>query len=145
MKALLLAHAAATLVLVGVILVIQLVHYPLFKGVGTDGFAAYEAEHGRRITWIVLPLMTVELVTAIALVVARPAWLPVWVAWAGLALVGVIWASTAFVQVPAHTILARGFDADAHARLVASNWIRTAAWAVRGALVVWMLALRVRP
>ncbi len=140
MNALVLAHAAATLAMVGVILVVQLVHYPLFDHVDVARFAAFEAQHSRRITYIVLPLMGLELVTALALAAARPAWLPAWMAWAGLALVGVIWLSTAVVQVPLHRALASGFDATAHARLVATNWIRTLAWLVRAALVVGMLS-----
>jgi hypothetical protein len=33
--------------------------------------------------------------------------------------------------------LARGFDADVHARLVGTNWIRTAAWSARALLLAW--------
>ncbi len=125
--------------MVGVILMVQLVHYPLFAGVGTDGFAAYESEHARRISWIVVPLMLVELATAIALVVHRPDAWPGWAAWMGLALVGIIWATTALASIPAHDTLANGWNAAAHARLVSTNWLRTLAWIVRGALVVWTL------
>ncbi len=140
MKALILAHAASTLAMVGVILVIQLVHYPLFAGVGASGFAAYEADHARRISWIVVPLMLIELATAVALVAYRPDAWPAWVAWLGLILVGVIWASTALASIPAHNALSGGWDAASHAKLVSTNWIRTLAWIARGALVVWTLA-----
>jgi hypothetical protein len=61
---LLLVHTAATLTMLGVILVVQLVHYPLFRHVGAASYATYQAEHVRRITWIVAPLMTTELATA---------------------------------------------------------------------------------
>ena len=54
----------------------------------------------------------------------------------GLALVGLIWASTFLVQVPLHEVLARGFDAEAHSRLVASNWLRTFLWSARAVLVL---------
>jgi hypothetical protein len=136
---LLLVHAAATLALFGVILVVQWVHYPLFRRVGAEGFAAYQAEHMRRITPIVAPLMTAELGTAVALVWAPPPPVPVWAAVAGLGLVGAIWATTALVQVPLHRRLTDGFDATAHRRLVRTNWARTGAWAVRAGLVLWML------
>jgi hypothetical protein len=56
-----------------------------------------------------------------------------------LALVLVIWATTGLVQVPLHARLTQGFDAAAHRRLVATNWVRTAAWALRAGLVCWML------
>ncbi|MEM1030883.1 MAG: hypothetical protein AAGN82_11060 [Myxococcota bacterium] len=58
---------------------------------------------------------------------------------AGLALVVIIWGSTALIQVPAHSALSGGFDEGAHARLVATNWIRTVAWFIRSGLVVAML------
>jgi hypothetical protein len=138
MKGLVLAHLAATLTMFGVIWVIQLVHYPLMRGVGVDGFVAYEAQHQVRITWIVFPAMAVELVTAFWLVFERPAAWPAWALWIGLALVGVVWLSTAFVQVPLHGRLGEGFDAGAHTRLVATNWIRTAAWTGRAGLAVWL-------
>lgn len=126
MKLLLLAHLTSTLVMVGVIWVVQLVHYPLFLGVGAAGWAGYAAQHSARITLIVGPAMLVELATAVLLVFYRPAALPLWSVVLGAALVGVLWASTAFVQVPLHNALTSGFDPDAHARLVGTNWVRTA-------------------
>lgn len=141
---LVLANLLATLTMFGVIWAVQLVHYPLFAGVGSDGFAAYEAAHQTRITFVVFPAMALELGTATALLWLRPEAVPPWMAWVGLALVGVVWASTAFVQVPLHTALSAGFDGDAHARLVASNWIRTVAWTLRAGLVLWMTALLMR-
>ncbi len=143
--AVVLANVFATLTMFGVIWVVQLVHYPLFAGVGADGFAAYEAAHQARITWIVLPAMGLELGTAVALLWLRPAAVPAWMVWTGLALVGVVWVSTAVVQVPLHATLSAGFDGDAHARLVVSNWIRTAVWSVRAGLVLWMTGLLMRP
>ena len=141
MKALLLLHLLATLTMFGAILIVQVVHYPLFSGVGVERWAAYEAAHQTRITWVVGPAMLLELGTAVALVWMRPTGLPLWMLWSGLVLVGVIWASTAFVQVPLHNTLMVGFDGDAHARLVGTNWIRTVAWTLRTVLVLWMTAL----
>ncbi|MEL7360688.1 MAG: hypothetical protein AAFN13_01325 [Bacteroidota bacterium] len=141
MKALLLLHLLATLTMFGAIWIVQVVHYPLFSGVGVERWAAYEAAHQTRITWVVGPAMLLELGTAVALVWMRPTGLPLWMLWGGLVLVGVIWASTAFVQVPLHNILMVGFDGDAHARLVGTNWIRTVAWTLRTGLVLWMTAL----
>jgi hypothetical protein len=52
-----------------------------------------------------------------------------------LGLIGVNWLSTAIVQVPLHRRLEQGFEAGAHGRLVATNWVRTGAWTARGVLV----------
>jgi uncharacterized membrane protein len=131
------ASLASSWFLTGLIWTIQLVHYPLFDRVGREGFAAYEGAHARMITPMVGPAMLVEAVTAVMLLVARPRFMPPWAAWVGVALVGVAWLSTFLLQVPMHGTLARGFDADVHARLVGTNWIRTAAWSARALLLAW--------
>ncbi|MEO1237092.1 MAG: hypothetical protein AAFX76_09920 [Planctomycetota bacterium] len=144
---LLLVHAAATLVMVGVIWFVQVVHYPLFDGVGSEGFADYERRHGAQTTWVVMPAMLLELLTAAWLVLQRPAGVPAWMVWGGLALVVFLWAVTFFVSVPQHTKLAGGFDARVHRVLTDTNWLRTAAWSVRGVLALWMVGcvMRGRP
>jgi hypothetical protein len=123
------AHAAATLFMAGLIWFVQIVHYPLFGRVGAAESAAYGREHARRTGWVAGPAMLVELVLALALAARGGA-----LAWAGLALLGVIWASTALVQVPLHRRLAAGPDPAARLQLVRTNWIRTAAWTARAVL-----------
>lgn len=136
---LLVLHAALTWVLVGLILTVQLVHYPLFARVGVAGYAAYQREHVTRITGLVAPLMGAELGTGVWLALRPPPAVPAASAWLGLALTGLIWLSTALVQSPLHGRLAAGFDPARHARLVTTNRWRTAAWLARGALAVWWL------
>ena len=131
-------HLAATWTLVGLIWVVQWLQYPLFAQVGDSAFVDYHAAHSHRITFIVLPLMLFELISAFVLINAAPASIPMGLRWSGFALVLVIWLSTFALQVPQHGILGRGFDADAHRFLVASNWIRTVAWTLRGVLVLVM-------
>ncbi len=135
----------STAAMFGLIWFVQVVHYPLFLAVGPDHFAAYEAAHANRTTYIVAPLMLVELVTALAMLAPalRPAAVSVPAAWLGAALVGVIWSSTALVQVPLHHRLQGGYSAETIARLVATNWVRTAAWTARAALLLrWALGAR---
>lgn len=125
--------------MVGLIWFVQVVHYPLLARVGRGGFAGYEASHVRRTTWVVAPPMLVEAVLAVVLAVRPPVGVPKVAAWVAFGLLGIIWLSTAFLQVPMHRRLAAGFDDDAHRRLVSLNWIRTTAWSVRGLLVLsWL-------
>lgn len=133
--AVVLAHAAATLYMVGLIWFVQAVHYPLFAAVPADRFAEYARWHADRTRWVVGPPMLLEGVTAVWLVWDRPGW----VAAVGLALAAVNWVSTAAVQIPCHTRLAGGFDPVVHRRLVHTNWVRTAAWSARGLIVVWLI------
>lgn len=138
-----LTQAVASLALLGLAWFVQLVHYPLFALVGPEHFARYEADHVRRVTWIAAPLMLLEAGCALGLLLRRPDFVPAGVAWAGVALVGVVWGSTFLLQVPAHTRLSAGFDQPTAARLVATSWVRTSAWTGRAALVtaclVWGL------
>lgn len=137
---LLVVHAALTWALVGLILTIQLVHYPLFSGVGAAGYAAYQRAHVVRVTWLVAPLMLAELGTGVALLVAPPPTVSAASAAFGLALIAVIWLSTAFVQSPTHQRLGAEFSQAEHARLVRTNWVRTLLWLGRGLLVGgWLL------
>jgi hypothetical protein len=139
-----LAHAAATLVLVGMIWVIQVVHYPLFAAVGQDTFIAYETAHSVRITWVIVIPWAVQGLTTAALLLAPPSGVPRWliIIAAALALIPVV--VTITLSVPAHSVLGQGFDAAAHARLVSTNWLRTAAWTLHGGVALWMVVLTLR-
>jgi hypothetical protein len=132
---LLLVHAATTLIMVGIIWFVQIVHYPLFSRVGEAAFSEYERHHARRTGWVVAMPMFLELGTAIA---------TVWViggalAWCGLSLLAIAWVSTGLWQVPAHRRLEGGFDAATHRRLLKTNWVRTVAWSARGIIACALL------
>lgn len=132
---LLLIHGAATWFLTGVIWTIQAVHYPLFARVGESGYREYQRSHQRLIAFVVGPSMLLELLASVLLVVERHDFFST----IGLALLGVIWCSTAFLQVPLHTALSNGFDPNIHARLVRTNWIRTVGWTARALLALYLL------
>lgn len=139
-RTVLLLHVAATLFMVGAIWFVQVVHYPLMAQVGADEFCDYEAAHVRLTSWVVVPPMLVELATGVVLAGRPPVSLgPGW-CWGGLLLLLLIWASTALLQVPRHKALSAGFDSTQHGALVLTNWARTAAWTLRGGLVLLMAA-----
>ncbi len=139
--AVLLANAASTFALTGLIWTIQLVHYPAFRYIAEPQFIEFEAFHQRQISWVVVPLMLVELATAVALFAWRPILIPLYVAQAGALLVAAIWVCTFAVQVPLHSRLTQGYDRAAIDALVNSNWIRTALWSLRAGLLLWALCL----
>jgi len=139
MVPLLLANAAATLFMVGVIWFVQVVHYPLFARVGPPDFSDYSIRHTRLTGLVVGPPMLLEAATAVALVVWTPPGISVSLAWTGLVLVAGIWLSTALLQAPRHTALGRGFNPAAHRFLVTSNWLRTVLWSLRGLVVLCLL------
>jgi uncharacterized membrane protein len=131
-------HAAVTCFMAGVIMVVQVVHYPLFRLVGDEHFAAYHRAHVRQITKIVGPAMAAELILAAGLF-----WPALEIggvtAGLGLLLVLAIWGLTAFVHVPQHTGLSDSIDAPSVESLVRWNWVRTALWQIRGLLALSIL------
>ena len=86
--------------------------------------------------------MLAEGVTGLWLVAVPPGDLGRLLPLVALALMAVAYGTTAFVSVPLHERLTARFDAEAHERLVRTNWIRTAAWTARG-LVVAVIAFAV--
>jgi hypothetical protein len=135
-----LLHLAATGMMVGIIWFVQLVHYPLFARAGSDGFGWYASAHARWTRWAVAPPMLVEALTGLLLLRWLPPALPMLAAWAGLALIVLLWASTFMIQVPYHERLTRGWEPTTHRLLVLSNWFRTLLWSARGLLMLWLLA-----
>lgn len=129
-------NLGTALAMTGLVWLIQVVQYPLFREVGTGAFVAYHAGHARLITPVVLPLMGTELLAAAALAWRPPPGLPSLLPWVLLGLVGVTWLSTVFVQIPQHDALSGGFDPEIHRSLVRFNWVRTAAWTARSALLL---------
>lgn len=130
---------ASVWAMTGVIWVIQLVHYPMFdavdRGVDDDGWRRFGDRHRRSISFVVGPFMLAEGVTGLWLAAAPPGDVGRLLPLVALALMAVAYGTTALVSVPLHERLTDRFDADAHRRLVGTNWIRTVAWTGRGVVV----------
>lgn len=131
------AQLVACCFMTGLIWVIQLVHYPSFSYAARESFTAFHEFHATRITWIVGPVMTLELITAVALCLSGAS-SPFW--WLNLGGVLAIWASTAFLSVPYHNQLAAGFNPEAANALVTTNWPRTVLWTVRTLAIAIVMA-----
>jgi len=138
--ALLVTQAIASGAMCGIIWFVQIVHYPLFGAIPGAGSTDYAREHQRRTPLLVVPLMLVEGLTAALLAAAPPAAIGRPATVAGVALIALIWLSTACVQMPQHARLGRqGHDPAAVATLVRRNWPRTLLWTGRAVLAAWML------
>jgi hypothetical protein len=136
----LIAHAACTWYMAGVIWFVQIVAYPQLARAESAAFAAYHAAHMRLTPWVVGPPMVLEALTALFLLWRRPRGVTALQVWSGALLLAGVWALTDFLLLPLHHELEAQFLPSAHALLVNANWGRTAAWSARGFLVAWMLA-----
>lgn len=130
------AHLLSTWYMTGLIWFVQVVHYPLKSAVQGPGFRRYQQLHVERTGWVVGPPMLVEAATGAWLVLSPPPGVPLALPLIGITLLGLVWGATALFSVPAHGALARGFEADAHRRLVMTNWLRTFGWTTRGAVAL---------
>lgn len=129
----LILHAAATWYMTGLVAAVQAFHYPALAEAAEDR-RVFEA-HVRRAGPVIAPVMLFEAGSGLALL-ASPLSGPLLQTAFGL--LALIWISTFAIQVPLHRSLCGGQCADRRAaarRLVATNWIRTAAWAARAGLV----------
>lgn len=139
---LLLIHCSATLFMTGLIWFVQIVHYPLFRNVGTHQFEDYERRHQRLTTWVVGPVMLLEATTAIGLpVMLEPN--QKWLAWSAILLLLMIWMVTAVYSMPAHRQLSAGFSEETLQGLIRTNWIRTVAWTARSGLVMFLASQQI--
>jgi hypothetical protein len=107
------------------------VHYPLFARVGAEGWAAYHAEHSRRITPVVAPAMLAHVAVAAVLAVERPGALAV----VNLALAAGLLVVTGALFARLHATL----RPDALGRLLRLNALRTAAWSASAGVALALL------
>lgn len=126
---------ATSLMMTGLIWLVQVVHYPSFHHVDQSQFRQFSTFHTQNITYIVMPLMAVELLSSLVLVIRSPDALNL----SMIGLLALIWISTAFISVPCHNQLAHGYNAEVVDHLIRTNWIRTIAWTIKSALLIWPL------
>lgn len=140
-----LGHFASTWFLVGLIWMIQVVHYPSFSAIDPVGYQSFQQRHMEKMGRLIALPWLIEGLSVLALF----AWAPttpirILATIGGLLEVAVI-AVTVFSSIPAHQALSDGFDEAAHRRLVQTNWLRTLAWTARGTLAIVVLWLTVSP
>ncbi len=131
-------HLATSWFMTGLIWLIQIVHYPLFAKVGESHFKDYHSFHTRHITFIVAPVMLIELASFVGLIFVitqSPLNLPI----IGLFLL-VAWVTTALISVPAHEKLSVGLYYQTCQRLVVSNWLRVGAWSCKSIYLLFAIS-----
>ena len=129
---------ALTWFMVGLIWLIQIVNYPLFRFVEKKDFVNYHKSHVKRITPIVSSIMTLEACIAVLLLM-----IPTNDTNKGLALINLlflagIWLSTALLQLPMHNKLNILNNSRTINQLIISNWSRTVLWSLKG-LLGWVI------
>lgn len=134
----LLSQVALTWMLVGVILYMQLIHYPLFIRV-KEGFHEYERSHIRRTACLIGPMMLLEGVGAAILVGLVNGEHSTRLAVINLVLVCFIWLTTFLLTIYQHQKLSVRFSKRILKALISTNWIRVILWIVKGCVVIALI------
>jgi hypothetical protein len=137
--ALLGVHLMAVWFCAGLVWVIQLLVYPGFAAMVGPDWETVHARHTRLMGLLVTGPWALQGLTCAVLLVWRPPGVPLVAALAAGVCGAVTVAVTVGSSVPCHQRLARGWDPAVHARLVRTNWWRTAAWTLGGVVALVML------
>ena len=128
------AHMISSYILLGVILLIQFVHYPSFHYVAKKDFTAFSNFHRKSISFIVVPTMLIEIISAGLLVLLKPNYQILILA----ALTLGTWISTFLLSVPLHMKLSLEKDKDTIRSLVRTTQPRFIMWMIKAILItIW--------
>lgn len=136
---LLVLHAGVTFALTGIIWFVHQIHYPIIQVIGAQQAAIFEALHWRKTIRIASFMLTIELISGLAILVWAPPGVPTFLIVTGNVLIVVIWATTWGICVPKHCQLKATGSAAAATILMKANAFRAALWTVRTILVASML------
>ena len=127
-------HFLSTSLMVGIIWVIQLLHYPTFHFIKESNYVEFQHFHMQRISFIVVPAMILELLSAFMLVYyIRSNLLTVC-----LIILLVIWLITFVFFTKLHQSLLGGYDKIIVDKLVQINWARTVLWSLRLIILIYI-------
>jgi hypothetical protein len=138
MKSMFIFQILSTYGLLSLIWLVQRLIYPSFLIDSDRSWHKIHDFHCKRISEVVIPLMLIELLSAIFLLIS-----PYGISFnQQLSLVFcslVAWLSTFLIQVPLHNSLKEHFDIIKLRSLNKTNWIRTFAWSLKAVLLTCFL------
>lgn len=127
-------HLVVTSILVGIIWIIQMVHYPSFRFVSRENFDPFHRHHTSSITPIVAPAMVIELSLVIYICYREFSIINL----TQLTFVLIVWISTFLIQVPIHNKLAEVFSQELVEKLIKTNWVRTILWTAKLLMMIYL-------
>ena len=127
-------HFLSTSLMVGIIWVIQLLHYPAFNFIKESDYVEFQHFHMQRISFIVVPVMILELFSAFMLVYYVRSNLLILC----LIILLFIWLITFVFFTKMHQLLLVGYDKIIVDKLVQINWSRTVLWSLRLIILIYI-------
>ena len=127
-------HFLSTSLMVGIIWVIQLLHYPTFHFIKESDYVEFQHFHMQRISFIVVPVMIIEILSGFMLVYYFRSNLFILC----LTILLVIWLITFVFFTKLHQSLLGGYDKIIVKKLVQINWSRTVLWSLRLIILIYI-------
>ena len=135
MNEIIIINFLVTVIMMGVIMITQVVNYPLFLHINHNDFKNYHSEYVKRITYIAMPLMSIELLLSGLLIANIPNKFSIII----FIVISLIFISTIFIQVPIHKKIENKYNELSIINLINTNWIRTSLWIIKSIASYYLL------
>ena len=120
--------------LVSLVFMTQLITYPTFLHIDKDKFSEYHRKYVNNISFIVAPVMLIELLTLLLIAYFSKDFLII----KSLILLLVIWLTTFFIMIPSHNRISKSFNIKEIKSLINYNWIRTILWSFKLLVIIFL-------
>ena len=120
--------------LVSLVIMTQFITYPTFLDIDKDKFSDYHKKYVNIISFIVAPIMLIELLTLSLIAYFSSDFLII----KSLFLLLVIWLTTFFIMIPSHNKIAKTFNKKEINKLINYNWIRTILWSFKLLVIIFL-------
>ena len=127
-------HLIATSMMVAIIWIVQILHYPTFLFIDRKQYTDFQQFHMKKISYIIIPIMAVELFSGLGILfIIQKQQISFYVSFALLIL---IWMITGLLFTKYHSDLSKKYNEETILQLIRFNWIRTLLWTIRLALLL---------
>lgn len=127
-------HLISTSMMVAIIWIVQILHYPTFLFIDKERYTEFQQFHMNKISYIIVPLMLVELISGLSILFTIEN--IQFSFYVSLSLLILIWLITGLFFTKFHSELSKKFSHNTILRLIRLNWIRTVFWTIRLALLL---------
>ena len=129
-----LIHLITTAMMVSIIWLVQILHYPTFLYIDNERYTEFQNFHMKNISFLIIPLMLLEFLTGFFLlffVNEIDFYFSI-----SFSLLVLIWLITVLFFTRYHSALSNKYERNIILRLIRLNWIRTFFWTARLGLLL---------
>ena len=121
-------------ILIGVLIITQIISYPSLSSIDKTFFEKYHKNYVNRISYVVIPLMLIELFSLVYLTFYITDLFMI----KSLLILLTIWLFTFISIIPLHNSLSNKRSDDIINRLINYNWFRTILWSIKLIIIIFV-------